>query len=184
MTTLYGTVEQRVQRGAKLLDKQFPDWYMTEIDWDVFNIMDPEVCLLGQLAKGGALGEYTPTSWGSPYGWATGQDSNNPNPVRKDPDNSWSSFGFAGYDDTEALKEAWKTEVESRLGTVIIREVEVGLRLNATEQALLIKLLLDHEQEVSAEIDKLKPQYREFLNPQKMTAHALLVEVRKQEVTS
>ena len=44
----FGTIEDRVRRGAKCLDKEFPGWY-DRIDLDTFRMEDGNRCVLGKL---------------------------------------------------------------------------------------------------------------------------------------
>lgn len=41
-------LESNVSQGAKLLDKQNPQWY-TKIDTDILQLQDCDRCILGQL---------------------------------------------------------------------------------------------------------------------------------------
>lgn len=159
-------VREHIRQGALRLDKIYPQWFQHQFDWHHFNIASPFNCLLGQLRNSEA-------PWRN-YSEAADKICAGENE---------SYFGFCNVSlaDTEVpvsdlYRDAWKAEVQKRLekGTE-----PKGLALNETEKGLLISLLTLHEAELDAEIAKLKPQYRQFLNPQKMTAHALLVTIKE-----
>ena len=167
------TAKRNVKRGAELLDERFPDWYQIDFDWDAFDIDSLENCMLGQLYRLGAFGE-VPAHHSDGCSYARGKRA-----LFRGAGTT-TEYGFAsGSLNKHELKTIWQEEVNTRLGTrVIVREVEVGVRLNPTEKELLLELLGDRAAEIEEQLGALKPQYRKFLEPQKMTVQALRVAIR------
>lgn len=165
------TAFRRVKRGAELLDKHAPGWHTFNFDWPNTNMWDTKRCLLGTLADKGMIpgaGSYSAaltklghSGWGSVVGFCP-------------------TTGITGTD----LVSLWKKEVEKRrLADATAEELPEEftlptITLNPTEQQLLVDMLEVRIHELTEEQSKLKPQYREFINPPIMTTRALLAAVR------
>jgi hypothetical protein len=174
MTDYEKIVRDNIDRGAKLLDVEYPEWFTYDFDWDGLNLSNADMCIIGQLSNSSGA------RWRSYIDAIDGALPLADGPTR---------YGFVAetMNDREYHiakqfhNDVWREEVERRLGNVIVREVAPAgaVVLNPTEKKLLEELLAVRVLELEDEQNKLKPQYREFLNPPLMTARALLVEVRK-----
>lgn len=161
-----------VAKGARLLDEKLPDWYKTEFNWETFDIDNVEECMLGQLVRLGAIPKNG--TWYCSY--SVGKEF-----LGLDGAGTTSVWGYAsGQMNKARIKTEWQNAVNVRLNGVNETTAEHGfsVTLNPTERQLLIDMLEVREYELLEEKDKLKPQYREFLDPALMTTRALLVAVR------
>ena len=161
-------VAANVARGAGFLDTTYPDWYRFDFDWENLDLGNAEKCIIGQLSRSAApwvgyadgLALVSPNGQATQYGYCHG-----------------SIRGMTYAEATQFYDTCWKAEVEKRLNAITFPPEGHTVTLNATERALLLELLDNRAQELAAEQELLKPQYREFLNPPLMTARALYAAV-------
>lgn len=109
------TINERVQAGAELLDKERPDW-MSHIDVDRIRMESCADCILGQLYDYYTLGVEVlelELSDVVRYGFAVGEGCISEEEwLRYDQTGQWPKW----FEEKKgALAEAWKAEIEKRV---------------------------------------------------------------------
>lgn len=108
------TAEERVFEGVKWLDENAPGNWWALIDYDILDVRDGSVCVLGQVFADAAR----EVGLVSGYAYAAMPDyyPGHPNPVR-----SVQKHGFCGVggpDDEQNLRDEWINVCESRRALV------------------------------------------------------------------
>lgn len=171
------TPAEKVAKGVAYLDERVPDWREhVDLDPDRFNIQRSDRCIVGQLARAGAIpgvdGGLGTNFWA---GWNSDIFAD----ARRLCNGQINAYGYdAGSAEQAEVEDLWRQAASSV--KIVTREVTPAgaVVLNPTEKELLIELLAGRVDELYAEQQLLKPQYQEFLNPPLMSARALLTAVR------